>query len=91
MFDGTVSFDKDFMAFATPNPQPMPKWMALMMPFHFYVWICVVGSVIVSRGAVFLTTLHCSFFISYNDLLTYSRGRKFTITKLKSRALYFSQ
>ena len=54
VFDGTVSFDKDFMAFATPNPQPMPKWMALISPFHFYVWICVVGSVIVSRGAIFL-------------------------------------
>ena len=49
VFDGTVAFDKDFMAFATPNPRPLPKWIALIAPFHVYVWICVVASVIIAR------------------------------------------
>ena len=37
------------MAFATPNPRPLPKWIALIAPFHIYVWICVVASVMIAR------------------------------------------
>ena len=41
------------MAFATPNPRPLPKWIALIAPFHIYVWICVVSSVILASIFMF--------------------------------------
>ena len=48
VFDGTVTFDKDFMAFVAPLPQPLPKFLALIQPFHYYVWFALVSSVIVT-------------------------------------------
>ena len=26
------------MAFVTPNPKPLPKYLALISPFHYFVW-----------------------------------------------------
>lgn len=52
MFDYTIPFDKDFMAFVTPNPQPLPKWMALISPFSPFVWLLIAISV-VAFGFVF--------------------------------------
>jgi hypothetical protein len=46
--DGTIAFDKDFMAFVTPRPLPLPKFLALIQPFHYFVWFTIVASVIIS-------------------------------------------
>jgi hypothetical protein len=48
MFDGTITFDLDYMAFVSPMPQPLPKWIALSQPFHYFVWASVVASIIVT-------------------------------------------
>ena len=42
--DGTKTFDKDYQAFASPQPQPLPKYLALINPFSPLVWIIVVVS-----------------------------------------------
>ena len=47
MFDYSVPFDKDFMASVTPNPQPLPKWMALISPFSPLVWLLIAASVFI--------------------------------------------
>ena len=36
------------MAFVAPLPQPLPKFLALIQPFHYYVWVALVSSVIVT-------------------------------------------
>ena len=36
------------MAFVAPLPQPLPKFLALIQPFHFYLWAALVFSVIVT-------------------------------------------
>jgi hypothetical protein len=44
MFDGTITFDRDFITFVSPLPYPIPKFLALIQPFHYFVWSCIVSS-----------------------------------------------
>ena len=53
MIDGTIFFDKDYMAFVAPNPKQKPKYLALIQPFNPVVWIFV-GSSIAIGVFVFL-------------------------------------
>ena len=46
VFDGTVAFDKDFQAFATPTPRPLPKYLAMVEPFQPLVWLCIAVSIV---------------------------------------------
>ena len=39
---------KDFMAFVAPLPQPLPKFLAVIQPLHYYVWAALVFSVVVT-------------------------------------------
>lgn len=43
------------MAFVTPNPQPLPKWLALLRPFQPLVWTMFGASVLVI-GFIFWCT-----------------------------------
>ena len=36
------------MAFVAPLPQPLPKFLALIQPFHYYLWAALVLSMIVT-------------------------------------------
>jgi hypothetical protein len=47
VFDGTITFDMDFMTLVSPMPHPLPKWIALSQPFHYFVWASLVASIIV--------------------------------------------
>jgi hypothetical protein len=51
VLDSTIRFDSDFMTFATPLPQPLPKFMALYQPFHFHVWFAVAAFLFISAVA----------------------------------------
>ena len=39
---------KDFMAFVAPLPQPLPKFLALIQPFHHYLWAALAFSLVVT-------------------------------------------
>ena len=51
VIDGTISFDKDYMVFVAPNPQQNPKYLALIQPLNWVVWVFVVVSLV--GGATF--------------------------------------
>ncbi|XP_059088023.1 glutamate receptor ionotropic, NMDA 2D-like isoform X1 [Tigriopus californicus] len=55
VFDATIPFDLDFMAFVTPNPHPVPKWLSLLRPFQPLVWTLFGLSVLVI-GLIFWGT-----------------------------------
>jgi hypothetical protein len=51
VLDSTIRFDRDFLTFATPLPQPLPKFMALYQPFHLHVWLAVAAALSISAVA----------------------------------------
>ena len=40
------------MAFVTPLPQPLPKVLALVQPFHPYLWAALALSLVVTAAAL---------------------------------------
>ena len=54
VFDYTIAFDKDFQAFAAPQPQPLPKYLALVNPFSPLVWVAIVTSVLCLSALLWL-------------------------------------
>ncbi len=54
VIDGSVTFDMDYMAFVTPMPSPLPKFLALVQPFHAFVWTTLVASVFVCTAVMCL-------------------------------------
>ena len=47
VFDGTIPFDEDYLVFSAPNPSLLPKWLGLIYPFHYLIWILLGVSVFV--------------------------------------------
>jgi len=54
VIDGTITFDVDYMVFAAPKPQLLPKYTALIMPFDAFVWIVIAGSLIIISFMAFI-------------------------------------
>ena len=57
MFQRTVDFDWDMMHFVAPFPQPVPKFMAIILPFDYFVWASFGTALIVSIGVFYLTAI----------------------------------
>ena len=45
---------QDFMAFVAPLPQPLPKVLALVQPFHHYLWAALALSLVGTAVALSL-------------------------------------
>ena len=41
IFEPTTDFDRDIIQHVAPQPMPMPKFLALIMPFHYFSWSCI--------------------------------------------------
>ena len=54
MFERTVDFDWDMMHFVAPFPQPVPKFMALVLPFDRLVWASFAAAFLLSVAAFYL-------------------------------------
>ena len=82
MYDGGIPFDEDYLEFAAPEPQELPKWLSLLKPMEPFMWLATGASILVMATIFFIFSRYLSK--SWQNFMVMS-GDEFQVRESNNR------
>ena len=92
MIEGTITFDSDYMAFCTPQPDLQPKYLAIIYPFSKTVWLFVGTMTVLVSLMLFAIATYEQYhhYIRFSEWNTFTKSIIFTFGSFIKEPLLLS-